>query len=200
MKNTNFKKQSGFTLIETLMAILILTLSVGALLALAAGGFYSVRYSRNQIVANNLLQESIEFIRNTRDTSFEQGLLWDDWQTQVLSVDTAGNPSGGIENGCLSANGCFVDPYSKDAKIKECEGGSCPFIHYYPETSFYGYPTSNYAFNPGSDPYETTFVRSVYVVPGADPNQMIVTAVISWLNGQTQRSISQSTLITNWRQ
>lgn len=68
--NNSMKKQQGFTLIETLIAVFILTLTIGGLLTLAANGYFSVRYARNQIVANNLLQESLEYIRNSRDLLF----------------------------------------------------------------------------------------------------------------------------------
>lgn len=196
------KKQQGFTLIETLIAILILTLTIGALLSLAAGGFYSVRYSRNQIVANNLLQESIEYLRNSRDTSFEQGVSWNNWQTNVLSVDTSGVATGTGNNGCFSSNGCYIDPYTTGPKIKECPSGVCPFVYYYPDSSFYGYNGHPYPFSIGSNPiYQTSFVRTIRISPsGSDPNQLVVTAVITWLNGKTQRSVSQKILITNWRQ
>ncbi len=193
---------AGFTLIETLVAIFILTLSIGALLSLAAGGFYSVRYSRNQIVANNLLQESIEYIRNSRDTSFEQDILWDEWQINVLAVGTDGNPTGNPSSGCLGTNGCYVDPYTTGAKIKECQSGVCPFIYYYPNNAFYGYEGNPYPFPPilGTPPFQTSFVRSIKIAPsGSSTDQLVVTSTISWLNGTIQRSISQQTLITNWR-
>jgi prepilin-type N-terminal cleavage/methylation domain-containing protein len=194
------KKQQGFTLIETLIAILILTLTIGALLSLAAGGFYSVRYSRNQIVANNLIQESIEYVRNSRDTAFEQGKLWNNWQTDVLSVNVSGVSTGTGTDGCLSANGCYVDPYTTGPKIKECQNGICPSIYYYPDSSFYGYNGASYPFTPSVNPiYQTSFVRTINIKTTSDPNQLVVVAKISWLNGQTQRSVSQKILITNWR-
>lgn len=190
----------GFTLIETLVAILILTLSIGALLSLAAGGFYSVRYSRNQIVANNLLQESIEYIRNTRDTSFAGGVDWNDWQFNVLSVDISGSSTGTGTDGCFSSDGCYVDPYTTGNKIKQCEG-SCPQIYYYTDKGFYGYLNNSYPFTPSQDPFETSFVRKINIVPSdKSPDQLIVTATISWLNGENQRSVSQVGIITNWRQ
>ncbi len=195
------KKQQGFTLIETLIAILILTLSIGALLSLAAGGFFSVRYARNQIVANNLMQESLEYIRNTRDTSFNQGLTWDDWKNTVLSVDTAGNTTGTGVDGCFSSSGCYVDPYTTGPHIKECQGGGCPNVIYYPDEGFYGYSTS-YPFTPGpSQPFTTSFVRRIKIEPSTkSPDQVIVSASITWLNGATAKTISQSMLITNWKQ
>lgn len=191
--------QSGFTLVETLVAVLILTLSVGALLSLASGGFYSVRYSRNQIVANNLLQESIEYIRNTRDTAFENGLTWDLWQQQILSVDSTGKPTGDTSGGCFHKNGCYVDPFVNSENIKQCDE-SCPYVQYYPDNSFYGY-NGSYPFSISTQPYQTSFIRKIVITPSErSPDQLIVNATISWENGSTLKSLSQSTLITNWKQ
>lgn len=199
MNHIKTNNEKGFTLIETLVAILVLSLSIGALLSLAAGGFYSVRYSSNQIVANNLLQESIEYVRNSRDTAAQQGLDWNTWQTNVLSVDTSGNPTGSGTNGCLGQNGCYIDPYTTDPHIKECSR-TCPYIVYYPETQFYGYETS-YPFNPGSEKFETSFVRTITAVPSTkSADQVVVNVRISWKNGEIARSITQTVLLTNWHQ
>ena len=197
-KQKGLTAQSGFTLIETLVAVLILTLSIGALLSLASSGFYSVRYSRNQIVANNLLQESIEYIRNSRDSAIEQGFTWDTWQQQILSVDISGNATGSGFDGCLSVNGCFIDPYTTDPKIKQCDG-TCPYVQYYPDNYFYGY-LANYPFLISNQPYETSFVRKIVITPSSQTaDQLVIKATISWENGSSPRTLSQTTLITNWK-
>lgn len=191
--------QSGFTLIETLVAVLILTLSIGGILSLAAGGFYSVRYARNQIVANNLLQESLEYVRNTRDSAFLQGgpNPWDIWQ-DTLQTDINGNVTGNNSDGCFSSNGCIVNPYAISSKVKKCST-TCPYIMYFPDNEFYGYIAS-YPFSPGSSPYVTSFIRTIKIVPATnDPsNQVVVTGTITWLNGSRSKTIVQSMVLTNW--
>ncbi len=194
-------KQKGFTLIETLVAILILSMTVGALLSLAAGGFYSVRYGRNQIVANNLLQESLEYVRNSRDTAFLQGADWQGW-LQMLSVDTQGQPvvssgrgAGGA--GCFGPTGCYVDPYTATAPIKACSR-VCPAVEYYADQSLYGYDGS-YPFS-GSESVTTSYVRTISVTRSTlDQDQVVVTGTISWLDGQTTKRLTQSIVIANWR-
>ncbi len=196
--------QKGFTLIETLVAILILTMTVGALLSLAAGGFYSVRYGRNQIVANNLLQESLEYVRNSRDTAFIQGKTWDEW-LNMLSVNPAGDQvlSGERQgqatrsNGCFAETGCYVDPYTANAPIRACTR-SCPLVRYYADQSLYGY-SGNYPF-PQSESVETSYKRTITVTRSLlDPDHLVVTGTISWLDGQTTKRLTQSLVIANWR-
>lgn len=178
------KKQAGFTLIETLIAIFILTLSIGGLLTLAAGGYFSVRYSRNQIVANNLIQESLEYVRNSRDTLFEQNGDWNQWLTGFTT--------------CFAASGCIVDPYNSSARVKAASGQK---IVFYPTSGFYGYAGASYpaTITTGTAPYATTYVRTVKMSHSvADTNQIIVSSTVTWLNGTTSKTATQSILITNW--
>lgn len=198
MNKTNNKKQSGFTLIETLVAVLILSISVGGLLALAAGGFYSVRYARNQIVANNLLQESLEYIRNSRDSAFIQGLSWDAWQ-DTLQTDFNGNQTGVDSDGCFNSDGCIVNPYATSAVVKQCPG-VCPNVVYFNDNGFYGYNATYPAgFPSSSTTYQTSFIRKITITPSiTNPDQVIVLGTISWLNGTSPKTVSQSIIITNW--
>ncbi|MDB5188745.1 MAG: seg [Candidatus Nomurabacteria bacterium] len=179
--------QKGFTLIETIIAIFLLTMTVGGLLTLTANGYFSVRYARNQITADNLVQESLEYVRNTRDTAFQQGSDWATWL------------SGFSSNGCLTATGCIVDPYTTGSRIRACSI-ACEAITFYPSMGFYGYADSTYP-DYGQNtapPALSTYVRTITMKQGTDPNQLTVTATLSWLNGTTPKTTTQSILLTNW--
>lgn len=198
---TKEKNEAGFTLIETIIAILILSLSIGALLTLAAGGFFSVRYARNQIVADNLLQESLEYIRNNRDSASQQSIPWATW-TATLNVNGSGQPvGGGVARGCFDSVGCWVDPYVTSSNIKECPSGGCPNVVLFPDTGLYGYSGGSYPAGATGTAAAvvTTYARKITaVLTGAD--QLTVTASISWKNGQATKTVSQSMLLTNWNQ
>jgi Tfp pilus assembly protein PilV len=179
-------KKNGFTLIETLVAIFLLTLTIGGLLTLAANGYFSVRYARNQIVANNLLQESLEYIRNDRDTAAQRNESWALWMM------------GFSNQGCSSSSGCIVDPNSSNTHIRPCNN-SCEAVVFYPGYGFYGYQSSSYSLVVASGaPSATTYVRTVTVQESNDPNQLIVTSTVNWMNGMTKKTTTQSILITNW--
>ena len=187
----NMKKlssQSGFTLVETLIAIFILSMTIGALLSLAAGGFISVRYARNQIVANYLMQESLEYVRNTRDEAFINSVPWSDWIATYTAHD-------------CDKDGCYVDPYAANQALRiEACSGECPAISFYEDEGFYGYqPVTRYSFASAGTVYQTTYVRTVtFRQQSAD--EIIVTVTMKWLNGTNQKSVSQSILLTNWSQ
>jgi prepilin-type N-terminal cleavage/methylation domain-containing protein len=189
MKKHTTKNQKGFTLIETLIAVLILALTVGALLTLTAGGFFSIRYAKNDIVASNLLQESLEYIRNTRDSASQQGMSWTDW------LD--------LYQQCQTTDGCAINPYAQSSTniIIGCPA-RCANLAYFPNSGFYGYPGSN-VFDPlglDTQPYETSFVRTITMelVNQATSPQLVVTARMQWLNGTNSKSASQSIILTPW--
>jgi prepilin-type N-terminal cleavage/methylation domain-containing protein len=186
------KQQQGFTLIETLIAIFILTLTVGGLLELAAGGYFSVRYARNQIVADNLIQESLEYIRNDRDGAAQSGSgYWQAWEAKY--------------GACTKNTGCIVDPYTTVPvqHIEDCSAYPnqiCPTVTFYPSVGFYGYNTHTYPDigQSAQTPYPTTYIRTVTMQQGTDPNQLTVTVTVAWMNGSAPISSSQSFLLTNW--
>lgn len=190
--------QRGFTLVETVVAILILSLSIGSLLTLAAGGFFSVRYARNQIVADNMVQESLEYFRNSRDTAVLQETTWSTW-LQTFNVNDAGvmvDPVTPI--GCFATAGCSVDPYTDGPKILACNG-TCPTTLLFPDEGFYGYRTGSYPFGSGTPPVATTYVRRINAEM-AGPDQVLITATISWRNGTALKTVSQSMMLSNWNQ
>ena len=72
MKHTTHTKrglhtQAGFTLIETLVAVSLLSVSIVAPMALTTQSLTAAYYARDQVTAFNLAQEGIEAIRAIRD-------------------------------------------------------------------------------------------------------------------------------------
>jgi prepilin-type N-terminal cleavage/methylation domain-containing protein len=208
------RAQRGFTLIETVVAILILSLTVGALLTLTANGIFSVRYARNQIVANNLAQEALEYVRNKRDTARQQLVPWDTW-LMTLNVGTNGAQSAlSTPRGCFQTGtnqGCIVDPYTSDSTIWEqtypgsCTSSgatSCPYIWFYPQTGFYTYSSRTHpdSLLGNTAPVRTSYIRRVNAVLSTDLNQLTITATITWNNGNTPKTLTQSMILTNWGQ
>ncbi|MDB5255145.1 MAG: seg [Candidatus Nomurabacteria bacterium] len=192
-------KQSGFTLIETLIAIFLLTLTVGALLQLAAGGFYSVRYARNQMVATALLQESLEYMHSSRDTASIAGTDWQTWLTS-FSVNQNGTPIGDTSQGCFSRNGCIVDPYTTVAKVRACDS-TCPPITFFTSSGLYGYSSSTYLPINGQSVTSgtaTSYVRTITMQINT-PDQVTVNTSVTWLNGSSSKTVTQPVLLTKWK-
>src|SRR3989344_8880069 len=123
----------GFSLLETVVAIAILTLAMLGPLALASFPLSRASLSENEIVAYNLAEEALEFMVNKRDSRVFAGQNWDSDFTP-----------------CQNVNGCYVD-VSNDV-VTACSA-NCPVIMRDPATGVY-----NYTSGPA-----TIFNRTVFI-------------------------------------
>jgi Tfp pilus assembly protein PilV len=193
---SEFNKESGFTLVETLVSVFVLTVSISAMLNLGASSFFSVRYSRNDIVGNNLVQEAVEYIRNTRDTAYLTGSVGATaWKTNVLAT-------------CTTSDGCMIDPYNRSTQVSQhvlsCPASGCEPLYFFDGgtngTSFYGYQNSSY--NLGFiKSYQTTYYRTVKMKDITDSNgehQYVVDVTLKWNNALNTKTINQSVVLTDW--
>ena len=62
-----FKHNKGFTLVEAMFAIFILTFVIVQLMTVVSSSLYSARYAKQEIIMNFLIQEALDGIRNDRD-------------------------------------------------------------------------------------------------------------------------------------
>ena len=67
LKPTALRAARGMTLIETLVAVTILTVAIVAPMSLTMQSLSSAYYARDQVIAANLAQEAIEAVRSVRD-------------------------------------------------------------------------------------------------------------------------------------
>ncbi|MFH1423494.1 MAG: prepilin-type N-terminal cleavage/methylation domain-containing protein [Candidatus Nealsonbacteria bacterium] len=70
-------KKRGFTLIETVVAIFLLTVGTVGSFSLMQKVTSFASISSSQFVASYLAQEGIEIIRNIRDINYLQKIAWD---------------------------------------------------------------------------------------------------------------------------
>jgi prepilin-type N-terminal cleavage/methylation domain-containing protein len=73
--NTN-KKISGFTLIESMIAIALIVSGITGLMVLVNRSMGFANLAFNQLTAANLAQEGIELVRNIRDNNWMNNIDW----------------------------------------------------------------------------------------------------------------------------
>ena len=112
------KNNKGFTLVETLIAISIFTISVVAMMSVLASGISNTDYAKKKIIAEYLAQEGIEYVRNLRDSAMITSS--GGWAQFKTSLDS-----------CIS-NGCAFD---HDAPLASL--ASCKQLEYIANTGFY---------------------------------------------------------------
>jgi len=203
IKNKNNKLKStrtGFTLIETMVAVFILSIALTALLGLTSKSLFMARYSRNEITANYLLQEASDYIRNKRDSvAFQQRFTKNGGWSNFLAI--FGNSTS--SSLCFSTNGCYFDVNTtiNNSVIKLCNvlkptfgKLKCPIFYYDSEAtngSFY-----NYNSEIGS---LSNFKRMIFFKKNPNnKNEIYITIKIEWLNGNLVQSKSLHLGLLNW--
>ena len=68
----------GFSLIEVITAITILTVGIAGSLALVNRTISATSFVRNQFIAWQLAQEGMEVVHNIRNTNWVENVAWDD--------------------------------------------------------------------------------------------------------------------------
>jgi prepilin-type N-terminal cleavage/methylation domain-containing protein len=92
--NNAFKKEKGFTLLEMLISIMIITIAVLPIYQAVFKYTRTTQFERESFVASYLCQEGIEFIKNIRDTNWIQGVAWDTGLSMCLGSGCEGGPYG----------------------------------------------------------------------------------------------------------
>lgn len=137
---TKYNVRRGFSMIEALVAITVLTLGVITPLSMLAKSLADASYARNQITAFFLAQEGQEMIINKRDNNRLGGHTDGDPDERVGTYWLGGANFGDCidrnPGGDFNTDVCYIDP--QDLEIHECDGDQCPALTI-DENGFYGY-------------------------------------------------------------
>jgi len=63
----SLRGKRGFTLVETLIAISIFSVSIVSMMSVLGGGVSDINYAKSKMTAIYIAQEGIEYVRNQRD-------------------------------------------------------------------------------------------------------------------------------------
>lgn len=185
------KWSRGFTLIETLVAVLMLTLALAGPLTIASKGLLASLVAKDQFIAFYLAQDAVEYVRYLRDSS-------------CLANPGSGNGCPDTVwlqklNGCLTsvnASGCYLDSTENSpASVTGCSG-TCPVLRYNSTTKIFNYDAS-------SNPVPQRFIRTVTLAPptSGNPDEYIVTVSVSWTDmaGVTRVPITVQENLYRWQ-
>ena len=164
--------EKGFSLLETLVAIGILTLAVLGPMTLASYSISSANLARNQVVAFNLASEAMEAARNKRDTNIFRG---EDWLSGLLP--------------CQNPNGCYMEmlqspPYTYD--IRPCSA-SCPGLRRSVSTGLFNTQSGE----------DTPFVRKI-TLTNISADEVKLKVEISWQEKSFSRSFILESELFRW--
>lgn len=170
--------KTGFTLVETLVAITILMIAVIVPLSIVANALQSSYFARDQITATYLAQDAIEYIRSLRDTDAIVAVTGTPGATWFSSLDAS----------CKSGVGCDVDTIDHNTHTGPLRGP----LRYDDQRGIYHASWNNIY------PTLSRFTRKVKI-SGPAPEYK-VTVEVSWTgsipgtlaNGQARIRVSES--------
>lgn len=180
--------RDAFTLIETLVAITIISLAILAPFGAMQQVVRATALSRDQVIASGLAQEGIEYVRFIRYTN---------WLNSQQSGDSY-DPTDGIESGtknCVSSGGttnnCTIDIISNPYVGGSFEGvsrcsGSCGALYRTPAGVYTQRQSGNAA-----TPYTRYFTVTKHV------DYITVTVTVTWTNRGTH-TISLTENMYDW--
>lgn len=172
------KLKSGFSLIETMVAIAVLVMVITGPITLAANSLKSASISKNNFIAANLAQEGIELMRLYRTNNAIQGK---DWLEDIM-------PPGPSEH-CNGSSGhtCYID--AKTFQLNTCNGSKCAPALLIDSGGFYNYISGT----------ASIFKRNI-VVDTISGNAARVTVTIDWNERFGDQSITLEEIIHDWIQ
>jgi Tfp pilus assembly protein PilV len=180
----------GITLIETVVAVTVLTFALGGPFLLAAKSLRSAAYAREEIAAARLGEEALEVIHNMRDNNSAHNLQW---------VNNIASTCGGANPGCLvdirqqTASGASNTIWLSNSLVS-CAGGinSCPV---------YQFTDGMYGQMPTPVPAgwtDTGMKRMVTVTPLNANNEYRVDVEVDYPAGTQIRKVILHDTLMNW--
>ena len=170
---------SGFTLIETLVAIALLTVAIVAPMSLVTQSLSSAFYARDQVTAYNLAQEGIEALRTVRDGN--------------ILANALASEGRGLLDGIPIGTAFTIDARESTAAdaIEICASNPCPALQ--TDGTLYGYAAGDRDI-PDRDPnwVNTNFTRTLiaaYVGPASingGQDAIRVSVTVSWRTSNNQ--------------
>jgi Tfp pilus assembly protein PilV len=183
-------KNSGFTLVETLVAIFIFSFSILGIIVITGQGVGNVQYAKNRLIASYLAQEGIELVRNVRDTTVLTS-SWTDFTDMLFTTNICDASPGSF--GCNFDQALWLsgaNPFTPCNIAEDC------MLSYSQQT---GYTADSNAGDP------TKFSRSITTelipmpITGTD-DQVHVVSTVSWTQGSsnTTYSVKAEENLFNW--
>ncbi len=192
LPTANCQLPTGFTLIETMVAITILTLAIAGPLFTASRAIVAAQISRDQLTASYLAQEGIEYVRAMRDNAYLSAYQAGGANVSTTAWDTFLNAS---INQCRATT-CTLDPSrnmgsGSGMSLSPCSGSSCVSLYVTQlSNGTYGYTQQGGTATP--------FTRTVQAIDVSSSDERIVSTV-SWSFHGTLYSVTISDHLTPWQ-
>lgn len=195
-------RQRGFTLVETMVAVAILTLSVAGPLTVADRAIVAAESANYQLTASYLAQEGIEYVRAMRDDAYLAAYKTNQSGNNAWWNGSSGfltsNSSGSILP-CVSAT-CTLDPTQSmgagvsgsNKALEACGNAPCKPLYLDATSGVYTEQST------GNTP--TPFTRTIEIdYSSLTPAYAEASSSVSWNFHGTNYSVTIIDYLTPWQ-
>lgn len=174
-------KTEGFTLVETLVSIAILSSIVALMVVMSGNRLNEASSLKENLIGEYLAEEALEVVRNLRDTYYlsNQGLSPEDQFNGFMSTVSQCAAGG--------ATGCSVN--SATLSLTQCVFNDC-VVYSDPQSGYYGDNTI-------SGMVRSPFNRYVTLQQGANPVSIDIVVVVENKNAGGGGSVKKTVTIND---
>ncbi len=192
----------GFTLIETLVAVTIVTVAVSGAIFSANSAMVAAQVSRDRLTASYLAQEGVEYVRAMRDDAFLQEYHAGNANASADAWNSFTNGAPGSTpwsiRGCVDVT-CTLDPLrsmgsvGNGSSLNSCgqgNGNACTPLYF-----------ANGAYTQQdniSGGVKTPFTRTIQATAISSTEESIV-SIVTWNLHGTQFTASTAAHLTPWQ-
>ncbi len=178
MKKIN-KLNTGFTLVETLVAISIFSISILGMMSVLGSGIANTNYAKRKIVATYLAQEGIEYIRNMRDTA----VLYtsNGWTSNFKAKAKIASCKNDTDQACGIDNSLLYNVFQCNSSSNFCK----LFI-------------DNGNYNSNNLGTDSGFVRKFWAEEITPNKEIKIYSKVEWKQGSGDYNITFSENLFNW--
>lgn len=176
----------GFTIIETLVAIAVLTIAL-------VGPFYAVQQAmtqsfvaRDKLIAASLAQEAIEYVRSVRDNNYHNNRA--SWMTGLSSLACYG---------ASPTQYCTVDPTRGDVNV--VSAAMAPYSSTSQVPALRMSSAGLYTQQTTANDSQTRFKRYIQIrTTAGSTTEVRIIATVSWTTSGVTYTTTISSYINNW--
>ena len=200
----NTKKDEGFTLLEVIFAVTIITIAVIAIFGLVNLGVKNISVAKNKLIASELAQEGVELVRFWREDGHTDD--WTDWY-DFTCINASYAPTQVCGNFRFGVNG--NNPANVDIATNAGVGAIMPRIgteitkigdvpsffqlYYDSDNKLYNHNSSS-----GVNNKPTNFFRIINISAPVSGEYKLVTVQVVWQDRATLKSVQVYDKLYNW--
>ncbi len=179
-------KNRGFSMLESIVAIMVLSLSVSGAFSAVTQSLSQATIAKDEIKAFYLAQEAIEIIRNKRDAN----QLFKMANPATLNTWLYGIAQDAVNDPCRFGEICQANATTNPPSLTHCSSswGNCDYLKQTTDTFRYNYATGD----------TTNFKREIQI-ESITADEISVTVLISWTKGPLSSfQFKVKTHLFNW--